>query len=291
MKTVLVAGATGILGQVVSRLLHEKGYRIKTFSRNPARAQALRGITGEIATGDATKPKTLDRVFDEVDAVISCLGAPMGFTGRDRRSFRDVDTIANCNLIQAAQKAGVNRFIYVSVHAQPRYARTAYIRAHEDVIGELRKSGISFGVVRPTGMFPIFDPLLDMARRGIIYIPGNGKAQTNPVHPLDVAEACIEALNLGNDISVSVGGPDILSREEIARMAFKAIGKKPKILHIPRYVLLASAAMVQPFHPRYGEVLEFVAHVFTSECVAPTRGTRRLSDHFANVASITAALK
>jgi uncharacterized protein YbjT (DUF2867 family) len=287
MKTVLAAGANGILGKVVSRLLHEKGYRVRSFSRNPARAQALRGIADEIATGDATKPKTIERVLNGVDAVISCLGAPMGFTGKDRRSFRDVDTIANCNLIQAAKKAGVSRFVYVSVHTQPGYARTAYIRAHEEVIAELRKSGISFGVVSPTGMFPIFDPLLEMARRGILYIPGNGKALTNPVHPLDVAEACIGALDVSNDLSVSVGGPDILSREEIARMAFKAVGKKPKIVRIPRYVLLASAAMVQPFHPRYAEVLEFVAHVFTSECVAPTRGTRRLFDHFAEVASIS----
>ncbi|MBI2486262.1 MAG: SDR family oxidoreductase [Deltaproteobacteria bacterium] len=286
--TVLVAGATDMLGHEVAKLLREKGYRVKTFSRNPARAQALRGIAHEIATGDATKPKSLDDVFDGVDAVISCLGAPMGFTGKDRRSFHKVDTVANCNLVQAANKAGVSRFVYVSVHVQPGYARTAYIRAHEEVIQELRKSGISFGVVRPTGTFPIFDPFLHMARRGIIYIPGNGKALTNPVHPLDVAETCVETLTLGNDVSVSIGGPDILSREEIARIAFKTVGKKPKILHIPRYVLLATAAMVQPLHPRYGEVLEFVARVFTSECVAPTRGRRRLSEHFAKVASMAA---
>ena len=109
---------------------------------------------------------------------------------------------------------------------------------------------------------------------------------TNPVHPIDVAEVCVEALNLGNDVSISVGGPGIPSREEIARMAFRAVGKKPKILRISRTVLLASAAMVQPFHPRYGEILEFTARVFTSECIAPTRGHRRLSDCFAEVASI-----
>ena len=56
-QTVLVAGATGILGREVARLLHEEGYRVKTFSRNPARAQALKGIADEITTGDATNQR------------------------------------------------------------------------------------------------------------------------------------------------------------------------------------------------------------------------------------------
>jgi uncharacterized protein YbjT (DUF2867 family) len=170
MQTVLVAGATGILGREVARVLHEKGHRVKTFSRNPARARALSRVADEIATGDATKPESLKGVLDGVEAVISCLGAPVRFTVGDRR------------------------FVYVSVHMQPDYAQTAYIRAHEEVISELSKSGISFGVVRPTGIFPIFDPFLVMARRGVAWIPGNGGALTNPVHPLDIAEACVEVL-------------------------------------------------------------------------------------------------
>jgi uncharacterized protein YbjT (DUF2867 family) len=286
MQTVLVAGATGILGREVVRILHEKGHRVKTFSRDPARARGLLKLADEIATGDATKPESLEGVLDGVDAVISCLGAPVTFTAGDRRSFREVDTVANRNLLGAAQEAGVGRFVYVSVHVQPDYAKTAYIRAHEEVISELNRSRISFGVVRPTGIFPIFDPFLAMARRGIAWIPGDGSALTNPVHPLDVAEACAEVLTLGHGVSVSVGGPDIVTREEIARMAFAVVGKKPRILHVPRLMLLAFAALVRPVHPYLGEVLEFGTYAFTSEFIAPARGRRRLSGHFAERASV-----
>jgi uncharacterized protein YbjT (DUF2867 family) len=288
-QTVLVAGATGILGREVARLLHEEGYRVKTFSRNPARAQALKGIADEITTGDATNPESLGGVFDGANAVISCLGSPVTFTvGGDRRSFRAVDTVANRNLLQAAQEAGVRRFVYVSVHVQPEYAHTAYIQAHEEVISELSKSHISFGVVRPTGIFPIFDLFLAMARRGVAWIPGDGRPLTNPVHPLDVAEACVEVLTLGNGVSVSVGGPDIITREEITRMAFQAVRKKARILHIPRLLLLASAALARPLHPHLGEVLEFATRAYTSEFIAPPRGHRHLADYFAERAALDA---
>ena len=112
-------------------------------------------------------------------------------------------------------------------------------------------------MVRPTGIFPIFDPFLAMARRGIAWIPGDGRALTNPVHPLDVAEACVEVLTVGHSISVSVGGPDLVTRKEIVRTAFEAVGKEPRILYVPRSVLLPSAALVRAVHPHLGEVLEF----------------------------------
>ena len=145
--------------------------------------------------GDATRPDTLRGAFDGVDAVISCLGAPMAFTTGDRRSFRDLDTVANLNLIRAARAAGVRRFVYVSLLVRPAWSDTVYARAHEEVVEQLTGSGLSYGVVRPTGMFPIFDPFLAMARRGIAWIPGDGQAQTNPVHPHEVAEACLSVLN------------------------------------------------------------------------------------------------
>jgi hypothetical protein len=153
---------------------------------------------------------------------------------------------------------------------------------------ELSKSLISFGVVRPTGIFPIFDLFLAMARRGVAWIPGDGRPLTNPVHPLDVAEACVEVLTLGNGVSLSVGGPDLITREEITRMAFQAVGKKARILHIPRLLLLASAALTRPLHPHLGEVLEFATRAYTSEFIAPPRGRRHLADYFAERAALDA---
>ncbi len=287
MRTILVAGATGIVGQAITQLLRNSNYRIRTLSRDPGRAQALRNMADEIVLGDATRPKSLEGALTGIDAVISCLGAPVNFSWTDRRGFHAVDTVANCNLIRAAVKAGVARFVYVSVHVHPGYAATAYIRAHESVVAALGESGLSFAVVRPTGIFPIFDALVTMAHRGVATIPGDGTARTNPVHQLDVAEACVDALTAKAGSSIAIGGPDIFTREELVRLAFEAVKKRPHIIHAPRSLMLVAGTVIRPFHPRLGEMIDFATHVFTAECVAPQVGRRRLSDHFMQVASTT----
>jgi uncharacterized protein YbjT (DUF2867 family) len=280
---VLVAGATGTVGRAVTRLLHDRGLALRTLSRDARRAQSLSTIAADIRTGDATDLRTFHGALDGIRRVVSCLGAPVTLGSRDRRSFRDVDTVANRNLLHAALDAGVERLVYVAVHVEPGYAETAYIRAHEEVIDDLRRSPISAAVVRCTGIFPIFGPLLDVARRGVIAIPGDGRSLTNPIHQLDVAEVCARALD-GDVDDISIGGPDVMMREEIVRLAFAAVGRKPRIVHLPRGLMMASGKAASLFNPRLGELLEFGAKVFTSRCVAPHHGTRRLTEHFSELA-------
>jgi uncharacterized protein YbjT (DUF2867 family) len=279
---ILVAGATGVVGQAVTRLLYRRGDAVRTLSRDPRRSEALRAIATDIRVGDAVEPATFRGTLDGIQRVMSCLGAPVALGSRDRRSFRDVDTVANRNLLRASLDTGVQRLVYVAVHVEPGYDETTYIRAHEEFIDDLRRSGMSFGVVRCTGIFPIFAPFLDMARRGLIAIPGDGRSLTNPVHPIDVADVCVRVLD-GEIDEVSIGGPDVLMREEIVRLAFATVGRTPRVIHVPRGLMVAAGRTASLLNPRLGELLEFGAKVFTSRCVAPHQGTRRLADYFAEL--------
>ena len=279
-RTVLVAGATGMLGREVVTLLRADGHRVKTLSRDPVRAQELAGLVDEIVVGDATDPDTLVGAMTGIDGVISCLGAPMAFGRSDRRSFLDIDTVANLNLLEAARRAGVRRFVYVSLLLHSSWAGTTYVRAHEKVVEGLRDSGISYAVVRPTGMFPVFDPLVSMARRGFAFVPGDGLARTNPVHPREVAQVCVDVLGQTTNVRIPLGGPEVLTREDIVRLAFAAAGRKPRLLHLPRWVLIVLARVIRRAHPRLAEVTDFTARALTNDFLAPTTGTHRLADHF-----------
>lgn len=287
-RTVLVAGATGMLGQHIVARLREDGHRIRTLSKDPIRAQSLAGLVDEVVIGDATNPETMADAMNDVDAVISCLGAPMAFGWSDRRSFLEVDTVANLNLVDAARRAGVRRFVYVSLLLHGNWAGTAYARAHEMVVDGLRDSGIPYAIVRPTGIFPVFDPFIPMARRGFACTPGDGRARTNPVHPREVAEVCVAALSGTTNARIPLGGPETLTREDIVRLAFSAVGRKPRILHIPRWMLLAVARVIRPIHPRLAEVTDFSARALTHDFLAPSTGSHRLADHF-NAAAAAAA--
>jgi len=111
-------------------------------------------------------------------------------------------------------------------------------------------------------------------------------AHTNPVHQADVAKLLLENLDSGA-AEISIGGPDIFTRREIAELAFHVLGKRPRIMRLPAAVLRAGAAVAGIVNPRVGELLEFATAVSTTECVAPRTGQLRLEDYFGSLRTAT----
>jgi uncharacterized protein YbjT (DUF2867 family) len=279
---ITIAGATGAVGFEAVRLAKADAHRVCAISFSGERARKLTGIADSITTLDATVAEP-DLTGSEI--VISALGAAVTVGASERRRYRDVDFVANMNILRAAKKAGVRRFIYVSVHVEPSYADTAYIRAHEDFVAELRRSGLSYCVIRPTGIFPAFNDFIDLARKGLATTIGDGKARTNPVHPTDVAQLIMQHLN-DSPAEAAIGGPDILTRRQVAELAFHVLGKRPRIMRVPPGVFRVGAKLAAPFNPRLGDMFEFVTAVTTTDCIAPALGTRRLEDHFRTLAAV-----
>ncbi len=276
---ILLAGATGAVGRALLPLLRDGGYRIRTLSRSAERARPLSALADEVIVSDATRPDALSGIAAEMDIVVSCVGASVGLGLGDRRSFAAVDTVANTNLLSAARASGVRRFVYVAAHVEPGYAGTHYIRAHEGFVEALRASGLSSTVVRPTGLFTSFRDLLPIAARGRMVIIGDGRSRTNPVHPSDVARICLDVLD-GGPADSEVGGPDVLTRTDIARAAFAAVGEAPRLVHVAPWVFRAVSRALRIFHPRLGELLELASQVSVVDSVAPKLGKRHLEEYF-----------
>jgi uncharacterized protein YbjT (DUF2867 family) len=284
---VLLAGGTGAIGQEVLRLLHAKNHFIRTLSRSKKNASKVQGVANEVALADATDARTIGDALANIDVVISCLGANVSLSMRERRSFRDVDIVANTNLLEAAKRAGVKRFVYLSAHTGPGYDHTRYIRAHVEVEERIRSSGLSFTFVRPTGVFTALEDLVGMARMGMGSVAGDGRAKANPIHPVDVAELLAGAVDEGPE-AIDGGGPEVLTREEVMRTAFDAVGKKPRIMHVPAGMFRFGSLMMRLVHPRLSDMLEFVACVMTTDSVAPLLGKRTLRPFFEELAQKSA---
>ncbi|AGP34700.1 hypothetical protein BE04_14355 [Sorangium cellulosum] len=279
VQRILLAGATGAVGSELLRLLRGRGHFVRTLSRTEGNAAGIRGLASEVVVADAAEPGAVTGALDGVDTVVSCLGANVSMTLRERRSYYDVDVVANTHLLEAAKRAGVKRFVYLSAHPGPGYAHTRYLAAHLQMEERIRASGLSFSFVRPTGIYSALNDVMAMARAGVGTVPGDGRARTNPVHPADVAEALAEVLAGGPDV-VPVGGPDVMTRDEVMRLAFDAAGKEGLIVHVPAGVLRSTSVLLEGIHPRLSDLLEFAAAVMTSDSVAPARGTRPLRAWF-----------
>jgi uncharacterized protein YbjT (DUF2867 family) len=284
VSKVLLAGATGLVGFEVLKLLHARGESIRTVSRTEANAAKLKPYTTDIRLVDVKHAPSVRGVCDGIDIVFSSLGASLAPVNLSRESFFSIDYRANLNLLAEAKTAGVKRFIYVSVFTAPAYAGTAYIRAHEAFVDALKESGLSYTIVRPTGIFQALGQFVSLAQIGVIPLFGNGQALSNPVHEMDVALACANVLEHG-PAEIEIGGSEVLSRQQIAALAFDAAGKIPRYIHVPRWVMLFGAIAMRLFHRRIGELLDFVVRVSTTDAVAPQVGSRRLSDYFSALAS------
>jgi uncharacterized protein YbjT (DUF2867 family) len=263
------------LGSKVAAELSRRGWQVRGLARSKARAAAL----PEVHEGDALKPESLTGAADGCELMFSAVGASALPGLKGWTSFTSLDVRANINLIAEAKRAGVKRFVYVSVHHDSKLGETAYVRAHEEVVERLKASGLDWVVVRPTGFFSALGMLVDMARSGSLPSLGDGQARSNPIDDRDLAAICADACE-GGEREISCGGPEVLTRDQMSAAAFEALGKPVKLRKAPVGVAKAAAVLLTPFHPRMAQMTAFIASLSETDVVAPARGTRRLSDYF-----------
>lgn len=277
MPDVLLAGATGTLGRAIAHELARRRHPARLLTRSLARAAELDRGRCEIVRAEVTRPETLRGVMEGVDTVISTVGITRQ---RDGLTYREVDYQANLNLLDEARRSGVRRFVYVSVLHGDRLRRLAICDAKERFVDALRASGLDDGVIRPNGFFTDLTAFVDMARRGRVVLFGDGQVRANPIHPDDLATVCVDAA-AGTAREVEVGGPEVLTQIEIARLAFEAVGRPPRITHVPDVARRGVLALARTFtSSRIHGPLEFFLTVTARDMVAPRAGHRPLGAFF-----------
>jgi hypothetical protein len=90
---------------------------------------------------------------------------------------------------------------------------------------------------------------------------------------------------------VAVGGPEVLTRREIALLANRATGRSSEPAAVPALLAHYLAELVYPLNRRLHALLHFGAEVAVRDVVAPEHGTRRLAEFFREVLSREAAAR
>ena len=283
MKRVLVAGATGYLGRFVVQEFKNRGDFVRALARSAKKLDDLWDSTDEIVEAEVTRPETLERTCDGIDVVFSSVGITRQ---KDGLTFRDVDYQGNKNLLELALRAGVKKFVYVSVFNGPDLRHLDMVDAHEDFVDELKASGIDYAVLRPTGYFSDMGEFLEMAKKGRVYLIGQGCNRMNPIHGADLAVACADAVE-SSETEINVGGPQVLSFRKIAELAFEAVKKPVRITVVPVWMMKSLVWLTRLYSSHQGELLAFFATVTTSDAAAPVTGTHTLRAHFQNLESST----
>lgn len=209
---VLVTGASGFLGGAVASELVSSGHEVRTLQRRPSHVAGATDILGSIAD-----PALLARATDGVEGVVH-LAAKVSLAGAPSE-FRAINVTGTRDLLDAAERAGVTRFVHVSspsvahtgsaiagagadpadpVHARGDYART---KAEAELLALARDSP-AMGVIaiRPhlvwgPGDTQLVARIVERARRGRLPLLNGGTALVDSTYIDNAASAIVAALN------------------------------------------------------------------------------------------------
>jgi len=237
---VLLAGAFGKLGSDLLSELCKTSNEIIAADMVEKEVKDAKGKYSFVKI-DATNPETLRGTCSGVDVVLTT----MGLTGSSAKFTNyDIDYQGNLNLLNEAKSAGVKHFVYISVINADSDPKVPMIHAKALFEEELKKSGLTYLIFRPTGYYyDIAKVFWPMVTKGQVSLLGKKNFSCNVVDCPDFARFIVEHLEDKNK-TYSIGGSEIYTYEEIAKMFFAAAGKEPVIKRAPVFLfdLLANAA-------------------------------------------------
>jgi uncharacterized protein YbjT (DUF2867 family) len=254
----LVVGATGMLGKQVALGLHRAGRKVRAMVRGGAARPEARDLVDagvEVVDGDLTRPETLAAPCAGIETVIS--GATSMPHGRDD-GLRRVDLEGGLALIEAAERGGVPRFVYVSYSWNIRES-SPLETAKRSCENRLLASRMTAVVLRPSYFMQAwlspalgFDPRQGKAR---IYGTGEGKVSYIAVRDVvDFAVATTLKVERG-PVALEMGGPEALSQLDVVRIFEETLGTKFVLEHVPVEALRAQHASADPLQKTYAALM------------------------------------
>jgi NADH dehydrogenase len=245
---ILVVGATGVVGSEVCRLLTGHDHDVRALVRptsGPERVAALRSLGAELVEGDLKEPETLESACAGADAVIST--ATMTTSSQDDDTIEAVDRDGQLALVDAAEKAGIRRFVFMSF---PPFAVDFPLQSAKLAVERrLAQSGMEHVCVRPAAFSDVwlsprlgFDPL-----GGEVQIFGSGEQKVSWVSLHDVARLTADVVDspAARNRLIDFGGPEALSHHQVVEIFEEETGRPIRRTHVPVEALEAQVAAAE----------------------------------------------
>lgn len=243
---ILVVGATGELGMAICRRLRDRGLNVRGLVRStsdPLKVNHLKGMGVEIIQGNLRDRQSLDTACRRVDTVITT--ATITLSRQPDDTIQNVDQAGQLRLVDAAQAAGVNRFIYVS-YSKNLDTDSPLTTAKRSVEKHLMQSGMNYTILRPSYFMEVWlSPIVGFDypnAKATIY--GSGNSKLSWISRGDVAAFAVASVDhpAARNAILELGGPEALSPLEVVHIFERATHKKFEVQHVPEDALRAQKA-------------------------------------------------
>ena len=286
MDPVLVVGATGQLGTAIVERIRAAGRRVRALVR-PTSPRDFDSEGVELAFGDLREPESLVAACRGIATVVATANAVVP---RQPGTFAEVEETGYANVIDACRAESVRRFVFMFVVPTPYDKSVTTFRLKRLIEEKIQGSGLAYSIFRGDFFMDDWFALMgstiplrgakahtlrrpfwfakgflrfagsSIDKRGVALVPGDGSARHTPVALDDVASiltaAALEAEpEEGENLIENLGGPEILSWNDIVAIFSRVLGKPLKKMHTPARVYRIAADVLETLSPPAGNLM------------------------------------
>lgn len=263
---VLVTGATGYVGGRLLLTLAQRGYRLRAMARRPEYLRAKVAPDTEVVQGDVLDIESLYQALEGVEAayyLVHSMGASGSFEERDRMGAK--------NFAEAAQKAGVQRIIYLGGLGNQSEDLSPHLRSRQEVGAILGSSGVPVIEFRASIVIGSGSLSFEMVRAlterlPIMIAPKWVSAKAQPIAIEDLIDYLVAGLHLPIEQSgvYEIGGAEQVSYADIMRIYARVRGLRIHMIPVPVITPNLSSlwlGLVTPLYARIGrKLIESIVH-------------------------------
>lgn len=220
---ILVTGGSGVLGSQVVERLRADGHQAIVMSRRAGAGPDWR--QADIASGEG-----LATALDGAEVVLHAASAAAEFTDFTKIKRTDIDGTER--LVREAEKTAVKHIVFISIVGVDRI-NYGYYRAKLAAEDTIRAGSVPWSILRATQFHEFIDRILRAAAKGpFLFVPKGVSDQ--PVAGSEVAERLVEMAAAAPTGAIeNLGGPEVLTIDELARPWLLRRGERRRLVRIP----------------------------------------------------------
>jgi NADH dehydrogenase len=229
----LLTGATGLVGSAVLRRLTARGDPVRCLVRDPRRLGAER-VRVQLAIGDLSDPASWRHALRGVKTVVH-----LAATERDqpRATIEEIDGLAALRLLRAAERAGAERFLWLTPLGASPHHRSRVHRAKALAERAVAASNLSTATLASSLVYAPGDRRLQRLERlallPAVPLMGQGGAPTQPIWADDVADCIVRALDDRAAGRFELAGPDVLSHRQVVQLTLRGARRRRRLVPVP----------------------------------------------------------
>jgi uncharacterized protein YbjT (DUF2867 family) len=248
----LLTGATGLVGSALLRRLVAEGQPVRCLVRDPRRLGPQR-VRVQIALGDLADPPSFRNAMRGVKTVVHLAASTRD---QPRGSIEELAAIATWRMVEAAQRAGVERFVFFSALGASTHHRARLFRAKALAEQAVRESDMHTTVISPSLVYAPGDRWLTLIERlsllPVMPLSGRGRAVCQPIWAEDVAGCVVAALRESGGAEdgpahqrFELAGPQTMTYNDVIDTVLRSFDRERPLLRVPTPIVSRALRLLE----------------------------------------------